>query len=119
MIIAKKEKKIILDSIYSECICYQRSKLFFINRVRARWLSQLFYENLSEQGKVKIYRKAIQPKIIKYLISELTESLLFSEVNGQPEKRNLRIREYAKYQYDNMLKAQKIAICEKLGLMYL
>jgi hypothetical protein len=40
-------------------------------------------------------------------------------VNGSPDKRDFRIKEWAENKCNNMPKSEKVAICEILGFKYL
>ena len=83
--------------------------------VSAHW-AQTTYERLSEQERENIYLASLakqakhKAKIIDYLEHSLSSSLTMSEVNGSPEKRRMRIEEYARHKYDSMSERDKQAI---------
>lgn len=52
--------------------------------------------------------------IIRYLESELRASMVGYEVNGTPEKRILRLRGLAYYQYRKLTKIQKYKLFIKI-----
>lgn len=52
--------------------------------------------------------------IIRYLESELRASMIGYEVNGTPEKRILRLRGLAYYQYRKLTKIQKYKLFIKI-----
>lgn len=52
--------------------------------------------------------------IIRYLESELRGSMVGYEVNGTPEKRVLRLRGLAIYQYRKLTKIQKYKLFIKI-----
>jgi hypothetical protein len=74
---------------------------------------------MSTKERIEIYSKLLEKEIINYLIDNINHSLVLDWVNGSPEKREMRINEYAQNQYRLLSKAEKIAICEKLKLTYL
>lgn len=78
--------------------------------------SQLEYESLSFEEKRLIYQTIINSKIEKYLISSLENSMCMHWVNGSPEKRSMRIKEYAHHKLNQMSALEKAAICEILNL---
>jgi hypothetical protein len=81
--------------------------------------SQLRYEHISSKERIEIYNKIINKKIINYLIDNITHSLAIDFVNGSPDKRDFRIKEWAENKCNNMPKSEKVAICEILGFKYL
>ena len=52
--------------------------------------------------------------IIRYLESTLRESMIGYEVNGTPEKRILRLKGLAHYQYRKLTKIQKYKLFIKI-----
>ena len=81
--------------------------------------SQLKYENISHRQRINIYYNFISKKITKYISDDISKSATMYWVNGGPQKRKMRIDEYAHYAFARMPENQKIAICEKLGYKYL
>ena len=117
----KKERQIVLDCLYQEIYEHEMRKSGFAGRsaMIAQTESQLKYENISDRQRVDIYFNFISKKITKYIADDISKSATMYWVNGAPEKRNMRIQEYAHYAFARMPENQKIAICEKLGFKYL
>jgi hypothetical protein len=90
-------------------------------RIVADIWAQEKYEKMTEEQKKKIlyvalYKKIKQRKIIvDYLAKNLSQSLMFSEVNGTPDKREERIRELAIHKYNNMPEQERQKIINKLN----
>lgn len=83
--------------------------------VSAHW-AQTTYERLNDQERENIYLASLskqakhRAKIIEYLEHSISNSLTMYEVNGSPEKRRMRIQEYARHKYDSMSERDKQAI---------
>jgi len=116
-----KERQIVLDCLYQEIYKEKRaSGLFPVPaEIEAKVQSQLKYENISHRQRINIYYNFISKKITKYIADDISKSATMYWVNGAPEKRNMRIQEYAHYAFARMPENQKIAICEKLGYKYI
>ena len=116
-----KERKIVLDCLYQEI--YQREMRNSGSAVRSAMIaeseSQLKYENISHRQRIDIYYNFISKKITNYIHDDLKKSNTMYWVNGSPDKRDMRIEEYARYSYARMPVNQKVAICNKLGFKYL
>ena len=117
----KKERQIVLDCLYQEIYEHEMRKSGFAVRssMIAKTESQLKYENISHRQRVEIYFNFICKKITKYIADDISKSATMYWVNGGPQKRKMRIDEYAHYAFARMPENQKIAICEKLGFKYL
>ena len=115
----RKERQMVLDYLYQECI--KNSKDSFVTRrqMTCKLESKWKYETLSDKQKNKIYHTIIQEKIKLYLEENVLKSLAIDSVNGSPEKRRMRIQEWADNKYRTMSKAEKVAICEILGFKYI
>jgi hypothetical protein len=116
-----KERQIVLDCLYQEIYEHEMHKSGFAVRssMIAKTESQLKYENISHRQRVEIYYNFISKKITKYIADDISKSATMYWVNGGPQKRKMRIQEYAHYAFARMPENQKIAICEKLGFKYL
>jgi len=116
-----KERQIVLDCLYQEIYEHEMRKSGFAVRssMIAKIQSQLKYENISHRQRVEIYYNFICKKITKYIADDISKSATMYWVNGGPQKRKMRIDEYAHYAFARMPENQKIAICEKLGFKYL
>lgn len=114
-----KERQMVLDYLYQECVVNSLDSSAIRKKMTCKIESQLRYEHISSQERIQIYNKIISKKIIKYLIDNITHSLALDFVNGSPEKRDFRIKEWAENKYKTMSKQEKIAICEILGFKYL
>lgn len=117
----EKERQIVLDCLYQEIYEHEMRKSGFATRsaMIAQKQCELKYENISHRQRIKIYSDFIEREIIKYIKKDLQKSNTMYWVNGSPEKRDMRIAEYARYAYNKMAKNQKIAICFKLGYKFL
>lgn len=116
-----KERQIVLDCLYQEMYANEMRKSGFAARsaMIAKTESQLKYENISHSQRIDIYHNFISKKITKYIEQDILKSNTMHWVNGSPDKRSMRIKEYARYSYSRMPINQKIAICIKLGYKYL
>lgn len=77
------------------------------------------YKQMSDMDIIKTYKKYLNSEIVKYIANDLDKSMVMYWVNGAPEKRNMRISEYANHKALNLSKFEKIAICDKLGLEFI
>jgi len=114
-----KERQIVLDYLYQECVANSLDSFEIRKKMTCKIESQLRYEHISGKERIEIYNKIINKKIINYLINNITHSLAIDFVNGSPDKRDFRIKEWAENKCKNMPKAEKIAICEIIGFKYL
>ena len=113
----KTKKKIIINYLLNYFTNFVGEVEFAVPHklVSAHW-AQTTYERLSEQERENIYLASLakqakhKAKIIEYLEHSLSSSLAMSEVNGSPEKRRMRIEEYARHKYDSMSERDKQAI---------
>ena len=114
-----KERQMVLDYLYQECIMNSRDFFATRKKMTCKIESQLRYEHISGKERIEIYKKIINKKITEYLINNISHSLAIDFVNGSPDKRDFRIKEWAENKCKNMSKAEKIAICELIGFKYL
>jgi len=113
----KTKKKIIIEYLLNYFTNFVGEVEFAVPHklVSAHW-AQTTYERLSEQERENIYLASLskqaknKAKIIDYLEHSLSSSLAMSEVNGSPEKRRMRIQEYARHKYDSMSERDKQTI---------
>jgi uncharacterized membrane protein len=113
----KTKKKIIINYLLNYFTNFVGEVEFAVPHklVSAHW-AQTTYERLSEQERENIYLASLSKqaknkvKIIDYLEHSLSSSLAMSEVNGSPEKRRMRIQEYARHKYDSMSERDKQTI---------
>ena len=115
----RKERRMVLDYLYQECVVASQVPSEILKRTGCMLEAKMKYESLSTKERIEIYSQLLEKKIINYLIENINHSLVLDWVNGSPEKRKMRINEYAQNQYRLLSKAEKIAICEKLKLTYL
>ena len=114
-----KERQIVLDYLYQECVANSLDSFEIRKKMSCKIESQLRYEHISGKERIEIYNKIINKKITEYLINNISHSLAIDFVNGSPDKRDFRIKEWAENKCKNMPKAEKIAICEIIGFKYL
>lgn len=114
-----KERQMVLDYLYQECVVASEVQSEVLKRTGCMLEAKMKYENMSTKEQISIYSQFLNEQIKKYLIDKIKNSLVLDWVNGSPEKREIRINEYARNQYRLLSKAEKIAICEKLNLRYL
>lgn len=113
----KTKKKIIINYLLNYFTNFVGNVEFAVPHklVSAHW-AQTTYERLSDQERENIYLASLakqakhRAKIIEYLEHSLSSSLAMSEVNGSPEKRRMRIEEYARHKYYSMSERDKQAI---------
>ena len=115
----RKERQIVLDYLYQECMAESKDQFIIRSKMTCKLESKMKYEHLSNKEKLEVYKSAVRKKIINYLIDGASKSLAIDWVNGCPKKREMRVREWAFNHYDELSKAEKIAICEKLNLTYM
>lgn len=113
----KTKKKIIINYLLNYFTNFVGEVEFAVPHklVSAHW-AQTTYERLNDQERENIYlafsakQAKNRAKIIEYLEYRISSSLTMSEVNGSPEKRRMRIEEYARHKYDSMSERDKQAI---------
>ena len=115
----RKERRMVLDYLYQECVVASQVPSEVLKRTGCMLEAKMKYESLSTKERIEIYNQLLEEEIINYLIKNINNSLVLDWVNGSPEKRQMRINEYARNQYRLLSKAEKIAICEKLEIRYL
>ena len=114
-----KERQMVLDYLYQECVNASHVHSEILKRAGCMLEAKMKYENMSKKEKIEIYGKLLDGEIRKYLINNLKRSLVLHWVNGAPEKREMRIKEYVSNQFYSLSKAEKVAICGRLNLRYL
>lgn len=117
-----KRKKIIINYLVNYFYEFMGDPQY---AVRQKLLASIWaeekYEDMTEKHKKKllliIMNKQIKQKkiIINYLEQNLSQSLMLSEVNGTPDKRQERIRELAIHKYNNMSEEEKQKILNELN----
>jgi len=115
----RKERQIVLDYLYQECMGASKDQFIVRSKMTCKLESKMKYEYLSNKERLEFYKLAVRKKIINYLIDGASKSLAIDWVNGCPKKRDMRVREWAFNHYDELSKAEKVAICEKLSLTYM
>jgi hypothetical protein len=114
-----KERQMVLDYLYQECVVASEVHSEILKRTGCMLEAKMKYESMSKKEKIHTYNQLLEKKIMNYLIQNVSNSLVLNWVNGSPDKRKMRIEEYAQNQYRLLSKAEKVAICEKLGLLYI
>jgi hypothetical protein len=114
-----KERQMVLDYLYQECMVNSHDEFVVRRKMTCKIESQLRYEHLTTKERIQIYNNVIGKKIINYLIESISNSLAMEWTNGSPQKREIRINEWAQNKYKNMPKNERVAICEKMGYKYL
>ena len=114
-----KERQMVLDYLYQECVVASEVHSEVLKRTGCMLEAKMKYESMSTKERVGIYSELLDGEIKKYLINNLKHSLVLDWVNGTPQKRDMRIKEYVSNQFYSLSKAEKVAICEKLNLRYL
>ena len=117
MNITYKERSLILQYIYQRKINAMDSRFVIVNKMQATIEASEAYEAMTENEKIKIYEKCADLKIKEYLFDDLYNNSMFMYfVNGNPEKRKMRIRDYVHYLVRNMGIKQKNYILKKMEL---
>ena len=116
-----KERQIVLDCLYQESLKNAKMHNTAIEEAKrtAKLQAKLRFDHLSEREIRQIYSNFIYKEIVKYIEKDISGSSTMYWVNGGPEKRKMRIKEYAHYAFMRMPENQKIAICGKLGYKYI
>jgi len=117
----EKERQIVLDCLYQESlvVAKQHTNLLEDAQRTAKLEAKLKLDHLSEKQKIYVYYNFISKQITKYIAEDINSSNTMYWVNGSPEKREMRIKEYAHYAFMRMPENQRIAICGKLGYKYI
>lgn len=117
----EKERKIVLDCLYQESLRNAKMHNTTIedSQRTAKLEAKLRFDHLSENEIRQIYSNFIYKEIVKYIEEDISQSSTMYWVNGGPEKRKMRIKEYAHYAFRRMPENQKIAICGKLKYKYI
>ena len=114
-----KERQMVLDYLYQECVVASQVPSEVLKKSGCMIEAKMKYEKMSEKERIGIYVKLLEKKIINYLIENVSNSLAMEWTNGSPQKREMRIYEWAQNKYKNISKSEKIAICEILNIKYL
>lgn len=89
---------------------HTKINLFRRNKDEAKRLAYMEYDELSDEQKKSIVKNLT----ISYLIDNVSHSLTFSWANGSPEKRRIRILEYATSKYNKMDSEEREIIVDKI-----
>lgn len=113
--IAKNVRKIVFGLIYAQLIEATENpsddECIKIDR-----LARKIYKKMSSMQIIEMYNTHKTQMIKEYLYKNLNESMFMYWVNGTPQKRDMRLKEYVNYHYNRMTNLEVAAICEKLGL---
>jgi len=108
MNITYKEKAFILHYIYNRKLKSMDGKFVITNQMQASIEALEEYDNMPKTKKIKIYESCIDLKIKEYLYDKFyNRSMFMYFVNGCPQKRSFRIKEYVDYLVRNMNVSQK------------
>ena len=114
-----KERQMVLDYLYQECVVASEVHSEVLKRTGCMLEAKMKYESMSTKERIEIYGQLLKKEIINYLIKNMNNSLVLDWVNGTPQKREMRIREYVNTQFHSLSKAEKVAICGRLNLRYI
>lgn len=113
------ERDLILGYIFKRKLEALEGKFIIRESIQASEEARIEYENMSQSGKLNIYKKIVDLKIVDLIHEEAYERSLFMEfVNGHPEKRRMRIREWAHYKVKSMPYEDKREFYKKLNLKF-
>lgn len=117
----EKEQKIVLDYLYQESLknAQTHTKVKEDAQRIAKLEAKIKFDRLPQHKARQIYSDFIYKKIVEYIEEDISQSSTMYWVNGSPQKRKMRIKEYAHYAFIRMPENQKIAICDKLGYEYI
>lgn len=108
----KEIKKSVLRFLFKEQVNQQLFGNFVVvNIICAKVSAQEEYEELSNKERRSIVKKII----INYLVSTFIQSLAFNFVNGSPQKRLFRIKEFASQKYNSLTEDERILILRKIN----
>jgi hypothetical protein len=108
----KEKRKAVLRFLFKEQVNQQLFGNFVVvNIICAKTSAQEKYEELSSKERESIVKKII----INYLVSTFIQSLAFNFVNGSPQKRLFRIKEFAFQKYDSLTEDERILILKKIN----
>ena len=114
-----KERSLILGYIFERKLKALDGKFIIRESIQASAEASIEYENMSQSGKLNIYKKIVDLKIVNLIYEDAYERSLFMEfVNGTPEKRRRRIQSWAHYKVKSMPYADKKKFYEKLNLKF-
>lgn len=113
------ERKLILGYILEQKLNASDGKFIIRESIQASIDAKIEYESMSQSRKLCIYKKIVDNKIVDLIFSDAYERSLFMEfVNGNPEKRKMRIREWAHYKVRSMGEEEKKKYYEKMELQF-
>ena len=113
------ERDIILEYIFGRKLQASDDKFVIKKSIQSSIDAKIEYENMSQDEKLYIYRKIVDKKIVDLIYNEAYDHSLFMYfVNGLPEKRSKRIREWAFYKVKSMPAEEKKEFYRKLGLKF-
>ena len=116
MKITYKKRTLILEYIYQRKLNAMDGRFVIVNQMKATTEASEAYEAMTENEKIQIYEKSLNFKIKEYLFDKLyNRSMFMYFVNGDPKKREMRIRDYVHYLVRNMGAQQKNHILEESG----
>lgn len=113
--LAKKIRKTVFGLIHEELIkSCENPREIDCNEIHKS--AKKIYKKLSSIDILQMYNDHKKKKIIDYLYKNLDKSMFMYWVNGTPEKRDVRLKEYVNHYYAQMSNLEIAAICEKLRL---
>ena len=113
----KKEIRKIVFGLIHEDLLQKSENPCEIDCEQVRFAAIKIYKKLSEFDILKMYKSHIKKSILDYLYENLHKSMFMYWVNGSPQKREMRLREYVHHYYRQMSALEMSAICEKLNIV--
>ena len=113
------EREVILEYIFERKLQASDDKFVIKKSIQSSIDAKIEYENMSQDEKLYIYRKIIDHKIANLIYEEMYDNSMFMYfVNGLPEKRKRRLREWAFYRVRRMTPEEKEEFYRELGLKF-
>jgi hypothetical protein len=120
MNIDRSQRDVLISYIYDRVLSTRPAKFVIKEKIQSELISLSYYESMTYEEKITLYKKIVDRHIFDYLLNKLeNESMFMFFVNGSPEKRRMRIAEYVNHQIRSMEVFEKKEFYKKLGFKYI
>lgn len=118
------DKKLVLDYLYKQSLVKIHAKYSIKKKGTAKIkqkavkMAKKELKNMNDEELIKLFKIISFKEVEKYLRHSMKHSLVFDWVNGSPEKRDIRICEWAHIKISSMTEDELISLYKKLGMTY-